>query len=263
VWRADDVAYAAVIDRSPITSKRAVAGAEGIARFVKRLCVPAVVAFYLANVATSFGATFYQQPPSANPSGPANYDFMVHSDGGGGENGAVAYKLPDGSWQRCQPSNTQFTMSNLPDGTYTVLIADDININYWAALGQLYSGHTAGCATTDPPATAVTGYTFAVGGQAAPTAPATPVPAAPITQNPAAPPKPPEAPTTSPVSAACSTARLTVASSRRQLAHARTAYRHHHTKLRKKRMLQAKKRLTSRIATARAVCPVTASIPSG
>jgi hypothetical protein len=259
------VAYAAIIERSRITGEQALAVAQALPNSIKRLWAPTVVAFFLANIVNAFGASFYQQPPSTNSSGTAAYQFIVHSDGGSGENGAVAYKLPDGDWQRCKPSNTQFTMINLQDGTYTVLIADDINTNYWAAQGQLYSGHTAGCATTDPPTTAITGYTFSVGAQAPPAVP-TPVPtapAAPITTTPAAPVATPEAFPTSRVSAACSKARVTVASGRRQLRHAQTAYRHHHTKLRKKRLIKAKKKLASRIARARATCPRTGTNLSG
>lgn len=146
---------------------------------MKQLCAPVVVVFFRASVAPGLGATFSQRPPSTNPSGTATYQFMVRSDGGDGENGGVAYKIPGGAWQRCKPSNTQFTMTDLPDGSYTVLIADDISLEYWNARGLLYSGHTAPCATPDPPATTITSYTFTVGPQAssAGPAPAPPPPA--------------------------------------------------------------------------------------
>lgn len=191
---------------------------------VKRFWAPAVVAIFFASVAPGSGATFYQQPPVSNPSGTATYQFQVHSDGGAGGNGAAAYKVPGGDWQRCKPSGTQFTMSDLADGTYTVLIADDINLTYWAAQGQLYSGHTAGCDTTDPPVTAITSYTFTVG--APPTAPApapaAPTPTAPVTTGPATPtnPKTLSAPQ---VSSACANARILVTSGRRQVVRAQAA----------------------------------------
>lgn len=225
----------------------------------KRIWAPVVVACFLANVAPSFGATFSQQPPATNPSGTATYPFQVRSDGGGGANGGIAYQVPGGDWQRCKPTNTQFTMTNLPDGTYTVLIADDISLDYWAAMGQLYSGHTAPCDTTDPPATAITAYTFSVGTQTppapAPPTPAAPAPALPIATNPATVIAPSQPPASESVSAACSKARTSVTSSRRTLAHAQTAYRHRHTKLRRRRVNQAKRKLASRLASRREVCP--------
>jgi hypothetical protein len=121
-----------------------------------------------------FAATFYETPPTANPSGAGPFTFAARSDGGAGPNGWIAYKIPGGDWQRCQHTSAQFSVPSLADGTYTVMIADDISLDYWGNIGQLYSGHTAGCDTHDPPDTQITGYTFTIGPMigASPTAPA-------------------------------------------------------------------------------------------
>lgn len=117
--------------------------------------------------ATAGAASFDSTPPTDNQSGAGPFNFAARSGGGDGENGWLAYKLPtEPGWHRCQhPNPVQFSMSNLPDGKYTVQIADDINKDYWAARGQLYSGHTTGCDTTDPPSTSITSYTFTVNSQ--------------------------------------------------------------------------------------------------
>jgi hypothetical protein len=97
-------------------------------------------------------------------------------------------------------------MTDLADGIYTVLIADDISLNYWAARGQPYSGHTVGCSTTDPPVTAITSNTFTVGPPASPIAPApdraATSPAGPIAPSAAAPAVILKAPSTSQVKSA-------------------------------------------------------------
>ncbi len=68
----------------------------------KVVVATAVIVFVLASAAPAFGATFSQRPPATNPSGTAAFSFTVASDGGAGANGWVAYKLPDGAWQRCK-----------------------------------------------------------------------------------------------------------------------------------------------------------------
>jgi hypothetical protein len=141
----------------------------------------AVVAV-LALPASASAASFDTTPPATSPSGTTSFPFTIRSTGGSGDNGWVAYKLPtETGWHRCQhPNPVSFSLGALADGTYTVYIADDINVDWWAAQGQLYSGHTAGCSTQDAPATQVSSFTFTVAAPVVtPPSPQSPVPTPP------------------------------------------------------------------------------------
>ncbi len=112
-------------------------------------------------------------------------------------------------------------MTNLPDGSYTVLIADDINLEYFNARGLFYSGHTAPCATTDPPVTAITSYTFTVGAPAPP-----PIMPPPPALPPPAPTLPPPPPAPSPTAIALGVVEVRTLAKRALAKRYRKSYRY-------------------------------------
>jgi hypothetical protein len=153
----------------------------------------AVLAFALASPAAAGAAEFTSTPPLENPSG-SSVEFSFQSTAGFAADSSTAYHLLGVSgWKRCvHPGFVRY--DGLADGLYTLEIKDDTSLNYWASLGQLYSGHTAACQTSDPPNDkgGYTSFAFRIGPApaaqppaAVPTTPAPPV-ASPPTLAPAA-----------------------------------------------------------------------------
>jgi hypothetical protein len=97
-------------------------------------------------------AYFTSVPPlTYYSSGAGPLEWWFSSSDPGGENGWVAWKLStDQYWSRCQGQSNHVALSNLPDGLYTIAIADDINLTYWNDLGLLYSSHTQPCRDSPP-----------------------------------------------------------------------------------------------------------------
>src|SRR4051794_9985635 len=87
-------------------------------------------------------ATFTAMPPLYSQNGgPFVFAFRTQ---GQGESLGVSYKLStEPSWHRCLSGPQTRTVGPLADGRYTITIADDISVNYWASIGQGQSGHTA------------------------------------------------------------------------------------------------------------------------
>lgn len=96
---------------------------------------------------------FTATPPSfvSNGAGPFVFGFRSGSDLAGSR-GAVALLVPGGTWDRCSLAKSWTLTGPLPDGVYTVTIADDVNTNYYASIGQVYSGHTEPCRALPEPA---------------------------------------------------------------------------------------------------------------
>ena len=95
-------------------------------------------------------ATFQQTPATYNQSsaGPFTYFFRSTTPE---SHSWVAWKFStEEYWHRCQQPSA-VSLSDLPDGRYSIEITDDINTSWYAARGQLYGGHTAPCRTDPPP----------------------------------------------------------------------------------------------------------------
>jgi hypothetical protein len=127
-----------------------------------------IVVATLTLASAAHAATFTAVPPLYSQSGgPFTIAFRTQ---GAQESLGVSYKLStEATWHRCLSGPQSVTLGPLPDGQYAVQIADDISLNYWASIGQLYSGHTAPCSATPPPENllyAPTTYTFVVDGVA-------------------------------------------------------------------------------------------------
>jgi PKD repeat protein len=85
--------------------------------------------------------------------GPFAWGFQS-SESASGENGWVAYKLStETTWHRCLQYGSAM-LASLPDGTYTIEIADDLNVDWLNSHGLLESGFdTCGDASAAPAGT--------------------------------------------------------------------------------------------------------------
>lgn len=132
------------------------AGAQGMLRKERRGWLLAPLALVLAltvlaiNPAQGAGAYFTSKPPSASSSGTGPFLWSFTS-GSSGLYGAVAYKLStDIAWHRCTQVHN-VTLANLPDGTYSMMIADDVDLDYAAAHGLYNSSFTQQPCKEQPP----------------------------------------------------------------------------------------------------------------
>jgi hypothetical protein len=102
-------------------------------------------------------------PYSNSGAGPFQWSFSTSSDPNG-PTGRVAYKLStEPSWHRCGHDYPP-RLSNLSDGVYTATIADDINLDWYAANGTAFSSMTQPCFDASPgaPNTPLTTSTLVV-----------------------------------------------------------------------------------------------------
>lgn len=101
------------------------------------------------------GASFTLSPiQSVASSGVGPFDWSFQSTSNpNGYTGWVGYKLStESTWHRCLGQSSHVELRNLPDGTYSVEIADDVNVEYLAANGTSNSGlNTCGNPSLAPP----------------------------------------------------------------------------------------------------------------
>lgn len=115
-------------------------------------------------------AVFTSTPPQfvSSGAGPFVFGFRSSSDLAGSR-GAVALLVPGATWDRCSLVKSWTLSGPLPDGVYPVTIADDVNVNYYASIGQLYSGQTEPCQALPEPAptpgTPLTSFSLTVDSQ--------------------------------------------------------------------------------------------------
>lgn len=92
-------------------------------------------------------------PDFTSGAGPFDWSFETSSNPTGYE-GWVGYKLStEPTWHRCVgASSFNVQLANLPDGTYSIAIADDVNEEYLAANGTFNSSlNTCGNPSLGPP----------------------------------------------------------------------------------------------------------------
>lgn len=110
----------------------------------------------LALPAGASGASFSLSPGRAPfSSGAGPFDWSFHSSSSPNSyTGWVGYKLStDSNWHRCiGGSSAHAELTNLPDGTYSIDIADDINKVYLNSIGAFdSSSNTCGDPSMAPP----------------------------------------------------------------------------------------------------------------
>lgn len=87
-------------------------------------------------------AYFIAQPPTYVRSGAGSFEWQFRSSSPGTSTGSFAYRLSTESvWHRCANDNPP-RLSDLPEGAYSVTIADDISLDWYNARGLLFSGFT-------------------------------------------------------------------------------------------------------------------------
>jgi hypothetical protein len=122
-----------------------------------------VVVGLLVAPSSGLGASFTQRPSQnyySSGTGPFSWWF-VSSQPTDSEYGWACYMLSsEGSWHRCLSSG-QASVSGLPDGTYTIQIADDVNTNWLNARGLFFSGANT-CADGQAPDNGVTTDTIVI-----------------------------------------------------------------------------------------------------
>ena len=118
-----------------------------------RLVAP-VVAIGLALVfsATASAASFSLWPDSTvYSSGAGPFDWSFKSSGSNTTQDWVGYKLStESTWHRCLGGSASVELKNLPDGTYSIVIADDID-SIWLERNFMGSFNTCGDPSTAPP----------------------------------------------------------------------------------------------------------------
>lgn len=203
----------------------------------------------LAAVLVAFGAssasaaTFTQTPPATVTTSSGPFVFAWRTDNASrGE--ATAWKRSDEStWHRCVAGNGQATIPAQPAGTFTFDIADDVNVNYEASQGQLYSGRTQECMASPPPPpqTQITRFTLTI---TDPAPPPSPVPPPTTTTAPAPAPLAPvaPAPTARSSSPDCTRARRLVTVTLKVVSRSRAAVNRRSTRARRLALKRAKRK---------------------
>ena len=91
------------------------------------------------------GRAFNGQPYPYTQSGTGPFAWSIATDDPGGANGSYAWKFAsDSVWHRCGHDGPP-TLSDAPEGAYTVLIADDVSLDWYAGRGLFNSGWTQPC----------------------------------------------------------------------------------------------------------------------
>jgi hypothetical protein len=110
----------------------------------------AVVALFLAVATSAAGANFTQTPPAQTTDGAGPFTWSFVSDGTHAYSW-VAYKLStETEWHRCV-ANGAVTIENLPVGTYSIEITNDVDLEDWAARGLGNSLDAQACHMSPPP----------------------------------------------------------------------------------------------------------------
>jgi hypothetical protein len=130
-------------------------------RIIPALLATLTVGAVMAIASSAQAAYFSFVPPlySNDGAGPFYYSFES-SSAASGPYGWVAYKLstePD--WHRCLYTG-RVTLSNLPDGVYSITISDDFNVENYAARGQY--DVPGGCSGEPPAGFARSSHSFYV-----------------------------------------------------------------------------------------------------
>lgn len=176
-----------------------------------------VVAVFLAVATSAAGAIFTQAPPAQTTDGAGPFTWTFVSDGEHAYSW-VAYKLStESDWHRCVAKGV-VTIEDLPVGTYSIEISNDVDLEDWAARGLGNSLDAQACHMSPPPdspyarrvssfsviaPTVITPPTTPVTVPTSPTtSPTTPSTSAPESSSPPS--------TVGGISAACRTARQTV-----------------------------------------------------
>src|SRR4051812_9934357 len=125
-----------------------------------RLVAALVATLSLAATAPAAHAAYLiGHPPTYVQSGAGPFEWQIRTSSAGTSTGGVAYKLSTESvWHRCN-KDLPPRLSNLPDGAYSITIADDISLDWYNARGLLFSGFTQPCwdsPTTSAPQTTPT-----------------------------------------------------------------------------------------------------------
>jgi hypothetical protein len=90
-------------------------------------------------------AHFNGAPYAYTKSGVGPFVWSIATDDPGGANGSYAWKFAsDSLWHRCGHDGLP-TVSGVPEGAYTVLIADDVDLDWYNARGIAFSGATQPC----------------------------------------------------------------------------------------------------------------------
>lgn len=118
------------------------------------LCSASVVVWLCSLPTLTLAASFSSQPAEYQRSGSGPFQWSFVTNGSGADSG-VAYDVStESGWHRCLAGIQNVSLSGLPDGRYTVAISDDLSINWYASMGQLYSGVLAPCGGSSAPADA-------------------------------------------------------------------------------------------------------------
>jgi hypothetical protein len=125
-------------------------GAEVIRLRVAGMIIAAAMLGALALAAQAAAATFTMTPvpQTTNGAGPFTWSFVSN---GNQAYSWVAYKLStEAYWHRCVP-NGVVTLENLPIGTYSIEVTDDVDLEDWAARGLGNSLDAQACHMSPPP----------------------------------------------------------------------------------------------------------------
>jgi hypothetical protein len=110
----------------------------------------AVIASFLAVVTSADAATLTQTPPAQVTDGAGPFTWSFVSDGTHAYSW-VAYRLStETGWHRCV-ANGMVTIENLPVGTYSIEITNDVDLEDWAARGLGNSFDAQACHMSPPP----------------------------------------------------------------------------------------------------------------
>jgi hypothetical protein len=111
------------------------------------------LAMMAALPSTADAAYFTGQPFTYQQAGAGPFQWTYRSSDPDGPQGTVAYKLStEANWHRCSRDGPAPALTNLAEGKYTIDIADDIGLDWYAARGLFYSGFTQPCFDSPPAA---------------------------------------------------------------------------------------------------------------
>jgi hypothetical protein len=109
-------------------------------------------AIVLLSTSGARAATFTLVPPPTTTSGAGPFTWSFRADAEAGSAYSwLAYKLStEPYWHRCTRTEV-VTIQNLPVGTYSLEISDDVNLDNFNARGLYNSGFTQPCKESPPP----------------------------------------------------------------------------------------------------------------
>jgi hypothetical protein len=114
--------------------------------------VVATAAFVAFSASSASAATFTLTPSPTTTNGAGPFTWSFHADAEPGSAYSwLAYKLStEPYWHRCTQKEV-VTIENLPIGTYSLEISDDINLDNFNSRGLYNSGFTQPCKESPPP----------------------------------------------------------------------------------------------------------------